>query len=63
MLIKELIDADEETILITRPRRWGKTLNMRMLNDFFELEVDPLGNFCKDKENKNLPLFKGLIIG
>lgn len=35
LLIKEIVD-DAEVILITRPRRFGKTLNMSMLRYFFE---------------------------
>lgn len=36
LFIKELIDIPNEIILITRPRRFGKTLNMSMLKYFFE---------------------------
>lgn len=39
LLIKEIVD-DAEVILITRPRRFGKTLNMSMLRYFFELSSD-----------------------
>ena len=35
LLIKEIIADKSESILITRPRRWGKTLNMSMLHHFF----------------------------
>lgn len=31
MLIKELIEANDEVTLITRPRRFGKTMNITML--------------------------------
>lgn len=30
--------------LLTRPRRFGKTLNLSMLRTFFELEYDRSGN-------------------
>jgi hypothetical protein len=36
LLIKELIDRPDQIVLITRPRRFGKTLNMSMLKYFFE---------------------------
>lgn len=36
LLIKELIDCNDKIVLITRPRRFGKTLNMSMLKYFFE---------------------------
>lgn len=37
LLIKEILDKREEAILIPRPRRFGKTLNMSMLKCFFEM--------------------------
>ena len=40
MLIKELLDNWAEMNLFTRPRRFGKTLNMSMLKAFFELNGD-----------------------
>ena len=30
MYIKDIIDNSSKVILVTRPRRFGKTLNMRM---------------------------------
>ena len=33
--IKEWWDSKDDVTLITRPRRFGKTLNMSMLNCFF----------------------------
>ena len=40
MLIKELLDNWAEVNLFTRPRRFGKTLNMSMLKCFFEIGTD-----------------------
>ncbi len=37
LFIKEIIDNSNQTILITRPRRFGKTLNMSMLDYFFDI--------------------------
>lgn len=36
LLIKDLLDAKADVSLFTRPRRFGKTLNMSMLRYFFE---------------------------
>ena len=36
LLIKDLIDLRSKVNLFTRPRRFGKTLNMSMLRYFFE---------------------------
>ncbi len=48
-LIKDILG--KEVILYTRPRRFGKTLNMSMLNYFYNI-----------KEKENAYLFKGLEI-
>lgn len=53
LFIKELIDKKGEVNLFTRPRRFGKTLNLSMLRYFFE----KVGN-----EEENKALFKGLAI-
>ena len=36
--IKEWWESGDDVTLITRPRRFGKTLNMSMLNRFFSVE-------------------------
>lgn len=51
MMIKDLIDNGNAVTLFTRPRRFGKTLNMSMLRRFFE----------KTQED-NSYLFDGLAI-
>ena len=38
MFIKEWWEAEDEVTLITRPRRFGKTLTMSMLEKFFSVE-------------------------
>ena len=40
-LIKELLQNWGEVNLFTRPRRFGKSLNMSMLKYFFEIDSDP----------------------
>ena len=49
--IKEWWESGDEVTLITRPRRFGKTLNMSMLECFFS-----------KKYEKNSDLFEGLHI-
>lgn len=51
LYIKDIIDNSSRVILVTRPRRFGKTLNMSMLKYYFD---------CTKKDNKDL--FKGLKI-
>ena len=48
-LIEQLVEMGGEVTLFTRPRRFGKTLNMSMLRSFFEIGADAL-------------LFEGLYI-
>lgn len=38
--IKEWWENEDDVTLITRPRRFGKTLNMSMLEHFFSLNGD-----------------------
>jgi len=40
LFIKELLENRGEVTLITRPRRFGKTLNMSMLRSFFDINRD-----------------------
>ena len=39
-MLSEFLSKGDEVTLITRPRRWGKTLNMSMLHHFFAPEVN-----------------------
>ena len=44
-LIKELLDTEFKVNLITRPRRFGKSLTMSMLDDFFDMSKDSRAHF------------------
>lgn len=44
LMIKELIDTAASVNLYTRPRRFGKTLNLSMLRRFFEAETEEDGS-------------------
>lgn len=49
--IKEWWEAGDDVTLITRPRRFGKTLNMSMVEEFFSIQYENRGD-----------LFEGLSI-
>ena len=49
--IKEWWESGDDVTLITRPRRFGKTLNMSMVNHFFSIEYASQGD-----------IFEGLFI-
>ncbi|WP_375332841.1 AAA family ATPase [Candidatus Tisiphia endosymbiont of Psammoecus bipunctatus] len=59
LMIKELLEDSGKVILITRPRRWGKSLNMDMLKKFFEIEVDQDGKPLPLEQKINNKLFLG----
>ena len=40
-LIEQVLEKGSEVTLFTRPRRFGKSLNMSMLQHFFEIGTDP----------------------
>ena len=50
LMIKDFLEMKDEVALIARPRRFGKTLNMTMLRDFFDITKN------------SLDLFQGLAI-
>ena len=39
LFLKDIIDDEAEIILITRPRRFGKTLNLSMLHHFLATDA------------------------
>jgi hypothetical protein len=53
LFIKEIIDEPAKVVLIPRPRRFGKTLNLYMLRHFLEIQ---------DNKEERAKLFTGLAI-
>ena len=49
LLIKEFLDQKPLVSLFTRPRRFGKTLNMDMLRVFFEISEEDTSKYFTDK--------------
>ena len=49
MLIKDFLDERPMVSLFTRPRRFGKTLNMDMLRTFFEKTEEDTSKYFRDK--------------
>lgn len=49
LLIKDFLDRKPLVSLFTRPRRFGKTLNMDMLRVFFEISKENTGKYFEDK--------------
>ncbi|WP_341757412.1 AAA family ATPase [Candidatus Tisiphia endosymbiont of Ditula angustiorana] len=59
LLVKEIIEDSGSVVLITRPRRWGKSLNMDMIRRFLEIEIDEHGNLLPLAQKINNKLFTG----
>ena len=53
LLIEKMLENRTPVTLFTRPRRFGKTLNMSMLKYFFDVE---------NNKHENIKLFKNLKI-
>lgn len=65
LLVKEILDSGSVVSLITRPRRFGKTMNLSMLQNFFEAPLPDINKpailrASSGKNKKNL--FENLAI-
>lgn len=50
LLIRDFLDTKPKVSLFTRPRRFGKTLNMDMLRTFFERTEEDTSVYFRDKK-------------
>lgn len=55
-IIQELLEEKFDVTLITRPRRFGKTLTMSMLEDFFDISRHSGVHFAGLEVSENIPL-------
>jgi len=66
LLVKEFMDTDGKILLVPRPRRFGKTLNLSMLRYFFDpcyaYPGLPAWQATQDRENKTRHLFADTAI-
>jgi hypothetical protein len=58
LLIKEIIETSFTRIIFLRPRKWGKSLNLKMLKLFFEAVVSEGENKTKVLQ-PNMVYFEG----
>ena len=56
LFIKDFLTGydDAENMLVTYPRRWGKSMNLDMIKTFLQLEIDANGNEIHPRENDKL---------
>ena len=62
LFIKEILECDYQTLLIHRPRRWGKSMNMSMLNYFLEVHQNKENNSKVNLAFKELKIFNTIDI-
>ena len=65
LLIKEFLDQKSLVSLFTRPRRFGKTLNMDMLKCFFQINMRIEGSClkgCQFGMTRNIEIFRENIL-
>jgi hypothetical protein len=62
LFIKDVIQDTNKVLLITRPRRWGKTLNMSMLKYFFSPNIKYDGSQDVELHAQKLQVLSGLKI-
>ena len=68
--VAEIINEHADVLLITRPRRFGKTLNLSMLRYFFDINedcyekvIDFMRGFLSGALKDNPNLFKVVLTG
>ncbi len=50
LMIRDLLDTRPQVSLFTRPRRFGKTLNMDMMKTFFEISEEDTSVYFREKQ-------------
>ena len=54
LMVKDFLEAKSQVMLITRPRRFGKTLNVSMMAEFYDITKDSKDIF-KDTKIMDTP--------
>ncbi len=55
--IREWWESGDSVTLVTRPRRFGKTLNMSMLEKFFSVKYENRGGFISGAPDLGRKIF------
>jgi len=62
LLIKEFWNSANKSLLISFPRRWGKSINLDMIKEFFSLKLNDQGQVDQATDKKSKDMFKALKI-
>ena len=57
-MVKKFVDSSDKAILLTFPRRWGKSINLSMIRSFLEIELDKHGQKLPRREKIVKPIFE-----
>lgn len=52
LLIKELLEDPRQVIILPRPARFGKSINLDMVKKFLNIEIAPFTHVLQPKENR-----------
>eukprot|EP01041_Mallomonas_annulata_P001259 gene1259-2436_t len=58
LLILDFLNDTNKVLLLTYPRRWGKTINIDMIKSFLELEIDRYGVPLSAEKKINTKIFE-----
>lgn len=58
-LLIPLIEDNSNQVAIIHPPKWGKTINLSMLNEFYKARFDSHGKFDSSHFNNTMALFRG----
>ena len=59
LMVRDFLQDSGDVVLVTRPRRWGKSLNLNMVEHFLAIEVDAWGNPLSPEQCLHGKLFAG----
>ena len=48
LLVAEFLEDNASIVLVLRPRRFGKSVNLSMLRDFFYIPIAPDSKECRE---------------
>ena len=60
--IKEWWESGDDVTLITRPRRFGKTLNMSMVEEFFSIDYAKRGDLFRRKRDRYIDSVESMYL-
>ncbi|MCG8341164.1 MAG: AAA family ATPase, partial [Cytophagales bacterium] len=65
LMVRDFLQDSGDVVLVTRPRRWGKSLNLSLLEHFLASEVEAAGDPLPPEQCLQRKLFAGgeVVVG